>query len=94
MAVVVILPLHHEIDGIIAHLEESMKLPPNLELVLNIVIVPSLLNMCFVWVMDNLIMNPSKTRSNTASIVSTAGSPNTASMLSAAEGGGLTPTFC
>merc|ERR1740123_945601 len=48
-AAVVILPLHDYIDGLIAGFEMPIKPFPKVELVLNMVIVPALLNVVFVW---------------------------------------------
>jgi len=56
-AAVVIMPLHDTIDGLIAGFEMPMKPFPKFELVLNMVIMPAVLNVVFVWVVDNLIMD-------------------------------------
>jgi hypothetical protein len=54
----VILPLREVIDSIIARLEVPLKPYPRIELVLVMVIGPTLLNMVFAWVVDNLIKDP------------------------------------
>lgn len=51
----VILPLHGFIDRTIASLEVPFKPYPKTELVLVMVVGPTLLNMVFAWVVDNLI---------------------------------------
>jgi hypothetical protein len=51
----VIMPLRHVIDRNIAEMEVPMKQYPRLELILVMVVVPTFLNVVFVWVCDNLI---------------------------------------
>jgi hypothetical protein len=57
-AVCVILPLRGALDGIIALAEAPLKPYPRTELVLVMVVGPTMLNMVFAWVVDNLIKDP------------------------------------
>jgi hypothetical protein len=54
-AVCVILPLRDTLDGAIALAEAPLKPYPKTELVLVMVVAPTLLNVLFAWVVDNLI---------------------------------------
>merc|ERR1719456_2173989 len=51
----VIVPLRNHIDSIISSREVPFKPFPKTELVLVMVVMPSLLNAVFAWVVDNLI---------------------------------------
>ena len=55
-AIVVILPLHRHLDAFASWLESPIIEYPALELILVMVFAPVLLNMCFFWVVDNMIM--------------------------------------
>ena len=55
-AVVVILPLHSQLDGFAAVIEQPLLHYPMSELVLVMVVAPVILNMAFFWVIDNIIM--------------------------------------
>mmetsp|Transcript_15647 Transcript_15647/g.36559 ORF Transcript_15647/g.36559 Transcript_15647/m.36559 type:complete len:227 (-) Transcript_15647:88-768(-) len=57
-ATVVILPLHHHIDTVIAFIEKPIKDFPRTELVFVMVVFPMILNAVFAWVVDNLIKDP------------------------------------
>eukprot|EP00440_Ansanella_granifera_P020930 gb/GFBE01022731.1/.p1 GENE.gb/GFBE01022731.1/~~gb/GFBE01022731.1/.p1 ORF type:complete len:257 (+),score=68.27 gb/GFBE01022731.1/:1-771(+) len=55
IAGLVILPLHGNLDQLIAHLEKPLLHYPKTELVLVMVALPTMLNAIFAWVIDNLI---------------------------------------
>jgi len=55
-AVVIILPLHGMLDGFALWMEQPFVPYPNVELLLVMVLAPVLLNVCFFWVVDNLVM--------------------------------------
>jgi hypothetical protein len=50
------MPLHSSLDRFAAWLETPLLAQPVLELLLVMVLAPVMLNVCFFWVMDNLIM--------------------------------------
>mmetsp|Transcript_32655 Transcript_32655/g.75918 ORF Transcript_32655/g.75918 Transcript_32655/m.75918 type:complete len:270 (+) Transcript_32655:105-914(+) len=54
-AIVVIVPLHGVIDGIIAPMEKPLKRYPKAELVLVMIILPTLLTSLWSWAADSLI---------------------------------------
>lgn len=57
-AACVIWPLRNVLDAGIAVIEKPLRPYPQLELVLVMVVLPTLLNMLFAWVVDNLIKDP------------------------------------
>jgi len=58
VAGLVIYPFHHRIDALIAPLETPFKSYPKTELVLVMVIAPSVLNPIWSWIIDNLVKDP------------------------------------
>jgi cytochrome b subunit of formate dehydrogenase len=54
-AIVVIFPLRNWIDAVISRAEEPLLPYPHVELVIVMVVCPSILNSLFAWIVDNLI---------------------------------------
>ena len=54
-ALLVIIPLHGQLDGLAEWIEAPLRRYPNAELLLVMVVAPMLLNALYFWVIDNLI---------------------------------------